>query len=497
MKSMELAADNSNSSQKSLKKNTFFNFLLSGSSILFPLITTPYISRVLNIEDIGIINQGAVFSNLFINLISLGLSGYGAREIARVRDDKKKLNEVFFSVILLHFIAFIIGALFYLGFTFFFVDEQRLKKIYLIYFFLLFSNPFMIEWFYTGLEEFRYISVRSILIKVLMFVMLFVFVRTSKDFFHYAILLVGAQSLNSIFNILHAGKYINFKFIKFSLKHILFGAKYFYFQTLVAICYQNINQLVLGNNDKVQLALYVRATTLAALISSCTTPIMNAVKPRLEHIISADKNRYESCIDKCFNCVMVLLFPICFGIAALSSNIMLIFGGEQFSLGGAVLKTVAFSALVSNFSVFLNNIISTPAGFEKNTLFGNVSVAFFSLVLNPVLISQSGAKGAALAMLLAESSGVVIQLLFIKRQKLYLKFINYKLLKYFISAAFMYFLVEFLCTQIQSNFLAFFVCILSGATVYLLVFLIFDIVFKDKNDVIISSLYKFISRGGK
>lgn len=100
-------------------------------------------------------------------------------------------------------------------------------------------------------------------------------------------------------------------------------------------------------------------------------------------------------------------------------------------------------------------------------------------------------------MLLAESSGVVIQLLFIKRQKLYLKFINYKLLKYFISAAFMYFLVEFLCTQIQSNFLAFFVCILSGATVYLLVYLIFDIVFKDKNDVIISSLYKFISRGGK
>ena len=96
---MKTQASSSNTiSQKSIKKNTIFNFFLTFANVLFPFITTPYISRVLNIEDIGIINQGSVFSTLFINLISLGVTGYGAREIACVRNDIEKLFNYRFSV---------------------------------------------------------------------------------------------------------------------------------------------------------------------------------------------------------------------------------------------------------------------------------------------------------------------------------------------------------------------------------------------------------------
>lgn len=477
---------------KSIKKNTLFNFLLSFASILFPLITTPYVSRILNIEDIGIINQGSVFSTLFINLISLGLSGYGAREIARNRDDKVKLNKIFFSVITLHIFAFFIGAFFYLNITFLFVAEKKIKQIYLIYFFLVAANPFSIEWFYTGLEEFKYISIRSICVKIFIFIMLFFFVRTSQDFLRYAVLLVAAQSLNSIYNIIHARKYISFEFFQLNLKTVLFGSKYFYLQTLVAICYQNINQLILGNSDKVQLALYVRATTLAAVVSSCVTPIMNAVKPRLEHIISNDKLKYEAYINNCFSFVMIVLVPLCFGMAALSKNIMLLFGGEQFFLGGDVLQIVAFSTLISNLSVFFNNIISIPAGFEKNTFFGNISVAIFSLILNPILIFKIGAKGAALAMFFSEISGLVVQLIFIKKQKLYLKFINFRVLKYFISAGTMYVAVRFLSNLIKQIFISTFVSIIFGALIYAIVYFLYVFCSKDKNDFFLVFLRDFI-----
>lgn len=495
---MKTQASSSNTiSQKSIKKNTIFNFFLTFANVLFPFITTPYISRVLNIEDIGIINQGSVFSTLFINLISLGVTGYGAREIARVRNDIEKLNKIFFSVLSLHIFAFILGSFFYFGYSVVFITEIKLKQVYFIYYFLLAINPFMIEWFYTGLEEFKYIALRSIAIKTLMFILLFVFVRNEKDFLQYAILLVSAQGANGIFNIIHVRKYISFRFFKLDLRTVLSGSKYFYLQTLVAICYQNLNQLVLGNSDKVQLALYVRATTLIAVISSCVNPIMNAVKPRLENIIALDKVKYNFYIKKCFDTVMFILFPLCFGMAALSKNIMFFFGGEQFVIGSDVLKIVSFSALVSNLSVFFNNIISTPAGFERNTLFGNISVALFSLILNPLLIVKIGAEGAAIAMLVSETSGLFVQIIFIKRQKIFLSFISWKTLKYFVSSFAMYFAVYILSTFIEPVFISILVCIFTGAVVYLFVYLICGFLFKDKNDFVLGFLKKYAVRGRK
>lgn len=491
----ELALDIS-VSQKSIKKNAVFNFILTFANIVFPLITIPYISRVLNISDIGIINQASALSTLFINLISLGVTGYGAREIARVRNDIEKRNKVFFSVLILHIFACAIGSLFYLGYVAFFVAETTLKQICFIYYFLLFINPFMIEWFYTGLEEFKYIAIRSIFIKVIMFILLFVFVRSERDFLPYSVLLVTAQGMNGIYNIIHARKYISFTFFTIDLKTVLFDSKYFYFQTLVAICYQNINQLVLGNYDTIQLALYVRATVLSGIIASCVNPIINALKPRLEHIIKHDEITYKAYIQKCFAGVMFLLFPLCFGMAALSKSIMYIFGGEQFVAGATILVIVAFSALISNLSVFFNNIISTPAGFEKNTLLGNIFVAAFSLMLNPFLISKYGAMGAACTMLVAETSGLFVQVFLIKRQNLFLDFISWKIAKYFVSALSMYFAVSFFVGHIKSCFISIPTCIFIGTFVYIGVYMAFIFLIKDRNDFLSACLQKYL-KGGK
>lgn len=481
---------NTSISQKSIKKNSVFNFILTFANIVFPLVTMPYVSRILNISDIGVINHASALSMLFINIISLGVTGYGAREIARIRNDIEKRNKVFFSVLVLHVFACATGSLFYLGYIAFFVAETVLKQVYLVYYFLLFINPFMIEWFYTGLEEFKYIAIRSIFVKAIMFILLFAFVRNEADLLRYAVLLVAAQGMNGIYNIIHARKYISFKFFKIDLKTVLFGSKYFYFQTLVAICYQNINQLILGNYDTIQLALYVRATVLSGIIASFVNPIINALKPRLENIIKNDEASYKTYIKKCFNSVMFLLVPLCFGTAALSKAIMYVFGGEQFVAGATVLMAASFSALISNLSVFFNNIISTPAGFEKNTLFGNIFVAIFSLILNPILISKYGAFGAAGTMLIAESFGLLVQIVMIKKQRLFLDFISWKITRYFISALAMYFVVSALAGIIKSSFASIPVCVCAGAFVYVCVYIIFAILFRDENDFLLNFLKK-------
>lgn len=487
---------NTSISQKSIKKNSVFNFILTFANIVFPLVTMPYVSRILNISDIGVINHASALSMLFINIISLGVTGYGAREIARIRNDIEKRNKVFFSVLVLHVFACATGSLFYLGYIAFFVAETVLKQVYLVYYFLLFINPFMIEWFYTGLEEFKYIAIRSIFVKAIMFILLFAFVRNEADFLRYAVLLVAAQGMNGIYNIIHARKYISFKFFKIDLKTVLFGSKYFYFQTLVAICYQNINQLILGNYDTIQLALYVRATVLSSTIASCVNPIMNALKPRLENIIANDEIAYKTYIKKCFASVMFLLFPLCFGMSALSGSIMYIFGGEQFVAGATVLVVVAFSALISNLSVFFNNIISTPAGFEKNTLLGNIFVAVLSLALNPFLISKYGAIGAACTMLVAESAGLFTQVFLIKRHNLFLDFISWKISKYFISSLSMYFAVSFFVEHMESCLVSIPVCVFIGAVVYIGIYMAFVFMLKDRNDFLLVCLKKYL-KGGK
>lgn len=464
----------------SLKKNTFFNFLLTFSTILFPLISMPYISKVLNISDIGLINKGTAFSTLFTNLFSFGIAGYASRQVARVREDKKELNCVFSSVLLTHIILTVIGLGIYLGYTIFFVSDDTSKKIFLLFSVLFAVQPFAIEWLYSGLEEFEYISIRSIFVKFLMLVSLFVFVRKETDFLIYGILYIGAQSLNAFFNIFHSKKFVRLTLKNFRFKYLLWNSKFFYLQTILAVCYQNINQLILGTNTE-QLAFFVRGTTLVGLVGSFVGPVINAVKPRLENIISNDENSYKHYIDITFELVSIVIWPLGFGIAALSENIMFLFGGEAFKIGFKVLMILAVGTIFTQYSVFFNTIISTPAGFEKNTFWGNLVVAISALCLNPFFIYKFGAIGASIVLAFSEFLGMCIQFTLIKKENLYLDYFCIEKIKYIISAFLMFLIIRILKQFFVLNiFIELPVYFFVGAVLYILIIVFTSAVLKDK-----------------
>lgn len=464
---------------KSIKVNTFFNFLLTFSTILFPLVSMPYISKVLKISDIGLVNKGTAFCTLFTNLFSFGLAGYASRQVARVRDDKLELNRVFSSVLLTHILLTVFGLCIYFTYSFFFVQDDNTKTIFLLFSILFAVQPFAIEWLYSGLEEFKYISLRSIFVKLLMLASLFVFVHEEKDFVLYAILYIGAQGLNALFNIIHSRKFVRFSFKNLSFKSLLWSSKFFYLQTILAVCYQNINQLILGKNTE-QLAYFVRGTTLVGLVGSFVGPVINAVKPRLENIIGNDADSYKKFSTITFEIVSFVIWPLGFGIAALSENIMFLFGGEAFKSGYRVLMILAIGSIFTQYSVFFNTIISTPAGFEKNTFWGNLVVAMSALILNPICIAKYGAIGAAFVLAFSELLGMIVQLCFIKKQKLYLDFLNFKQLVYFISAFVMFALIRIFKHMCNFNImleivLYFFV----GALSYIVLILINSVILKD------------------
>lgn len=478
---------------KSLKYNTFFNFLLTISTLLFPLITMPYISRILNISDIGVINNGSALYTLFANLSSFGLISYGAREIARCRDNNKETNVVFFSVLFLHCIATFLFVIIFIIYTLT-ITDVLLKKILWLYILLLIISPFNIEWFYTGKEEFRYIAIRSILVKTISFLLVFLLVHKEDDIFKYATLTIISQGANTLFNIFNARKYVKFERFTLPLKKIFINSRFFYFQTLVALSYQSINQILLGSADKTELALFVRATTFTSIIASLINPIINAVKPRIENIVNNQAIDDKHYINIAFDCFFSLLCPLTFGMGILSNNIMNIFGGEQFSSGGIVLKIVLISSFFAQINTFINSIITGPNGFERNTFIANIFVAVISLILNCLLINRIGARGAAIALATGECVGTCIQLLLAKRHNLYIKCFNYKQLKYLFSSLFIFFLLFGVLKIISNIYLSTVISVVIGFCIYTFVTILICLIFKDEKPYLLVVLLNIIKK---
>ena len=444
----------------SVKKNTFFNFLLTFSSILFPLVSMPYISRVLNIQDIGMVNKGTAFCSFFCNIFSFGLAGYGARQVARVRDNEKLLNETFSTVFVAHILATILGLVFYYFYILIFLQDDVTCKIYFIFSFLFAVQPFSIDWLYAGLEEFKYISLRSILVKLLMLLSLFIFVKNKTDFYIYAVLYVCAQGLNAGFNMVNARKFVRLSFKSLPVLNLIWKAKFFYFQPLVAVCYQSLNQLILGANTE-ELALFVRASTLSSIIGTCIGPIVNAVKPRIDNGINMNGDNYKKFIDASFDLISLIIWPLGFGLASLSENIMFLFGGESFYVGYPVLMIMGIGNIFIQYNVYFSNIISTPAGKERNTFWSCLITAIVSLCLNPIMIPRYGAIGAAIVLVFAESVGTCLQLILITRQKLYRGSFSFEKAIYIISAFCIFFIVRFCKHILELNiYVETIVCIL-------------------------------------
>lgn len=475
---------------KSIRKNTFFNFILSFSSILFPFITMPYISRVLVINDIGLLNKGTALYALFVNLASFGFAGYGAREIARNKDNKEKMSALFSSVLTCHLVTIFFLLFVYCFYVVLFIPASE-RLIHVLYIFLFAITPFSIEWFYIGREDFNYIALRSVLVKVILLILVFTLVHNSDDFVIYAIIFVAAQGINFLFNIVHARKFVNFSLKKVSFLKTFSLSKYFYFQTLVAVCYQNINQIILGNSE-VQLALFVRATTFSTLIAALISPISNAVKPRLEYLITKDDLQYKQYINNAFDCILSILCPAVLGMVSLSNNITLIFGGEQFASGAVVLIVCCVGAFSSQLATFLNCLISTPAGFEKNTFYSNSLVAVVALVLNPILIWKLGALGAAFSVFIAETVGVIFHFILIKKNKLYTEWLAPKKSKYFFSSVIMMVALLLIKKQFSNIYIQCIIGIACGVIVYMGCLFLFTKIFRDSKPYIIQFIISYI-----
>lgn len=432
---------------KSFVKNSIYNILYKLLSVIFPLIYTSYASYILMADGVGKVAFSQNIVSYFVVFASLGIPSYGIREIAKTSD--KDRDRVFSELFIINFICTIILSLAYVGFVFTYIDDQSFL-LYLATGITLFLNIFNVDWFYQGIEEFRYITIRSFIVKIISLLCLFIFIKNKNDYICFAFVSSLGVVLNNIYNIVHIHKYTHliFKDLNF-LKHFK-PVLVMLFASLAVEMYTKIDVLMLGvlKNDT-EVGFYNNAVRMIRIISTLTSAMAGVLLPRLTYYFNIGDNvKIDALCQYMKKAILLVAVPAVIGIMLVSQQLIPLIFGNSFT--GAIPTMQILSPLIVICA--LGNLYGTQilisSGKEKYVLFSTIIGSFINIVLNSLLISTLGANGAAIASVCSELAVMLYQYYY-ARKNVYLQISSIYYIKIIISSILMFTFVLFLKRMIE------------------------------------------------
>lgn len=473
--------------QKSLVKNAIWNFLYSGLNIIFPLITTPYVSRILGATNLGRVDFARSIVQWFMIFAAFGITTYGVREISRVREDQGKMNKVFSELFTINFIFSIITTIIY--FIFIFNNTQIADELplFIVMSVSVILNAFNIDWFYQGIEEYSYITLRNGIIKLISIVSIFMFVNSNGDYIIYGLISVLGTSLSGILNVINSRKYVKYSYNGISPLIHLKSLWTFFFITLIISVYTNLDKTVLGFLDTIESVAYLtRVKMIQSVAIAVSSSIAAVAMPRASYYLSTDKDKYKKLILEIPNFMLLLTTPIAVGVMLLAPEIMFILGGEDFLPATDLLRIISITIIFSALSTFLQQQILVPSGNEELGLRASIYSSIVSLVANFILIPNFSYVGAGMALVLAEYTAMFTRYHLVKKAGFsYITFINSSTIKYFVASLSMFIPIFIIKNIVESLVKSFLLSACMGAIFYFVILL----VLKEK---IIFSVFKSI-----
>jgi PST family polysaccharide transporter len=354
------------------KKRLFENFLslsvLRGLNYILPLITLPYLVRVLGTEKYGLIAFAQAFIGYFMILTDYGFNLSATREISINREDKQKVSEIFSSVLTIKFFLCILSFLILVSLSFI----PKFKKDWLVYIFtfgMVLGNILFPVWFFQGIEKMRYITILNIVAKSIFTVCIFIFIKKMSDFLYVPLinslgyLVAGVLSLRIVF------KNFAVKFVIPSfenIKHQLKEGWHIFISTIAISLYTISNTFILGlftNNTIV--GYYAAAEKIVKVIQSMLTPIFQTVYPYISKLANESKEKALNFIKKLLKIIGLGSFIISFSLFIFSTQIVYILLGSQFQNSIIVLKILAFLPLIIGVATVYATLFLLGFGYIK------------------------------------------------------------------------------------------------------------------------------------
>lgn len=396
---------------KSLGLNAFLNGFRSVLNLIFPLITFPYISRVLYVSGIGIYNFSNTYISYFILIAGLGIATYAVREGAKYRNDKEKIKVFASQVFSINVIATLIAyVLLFLSLVMFKKLSNYVSCILIFSLQILFTT-LGTEWIYTIYEDYAYITVRSIVFKIISIILLFILVRKPSDYLWYATITVFAGVGSNILNFVHARSFISIKLTlktnwKYHLKPILV-----IFASAVAVTiYVSSDTTILGilKNDYA-VGIYSTSVKIYQIAQSLLSAILTVTIPRLAMLWGQKRRKeYNDVLTKVINTLGILVLPASIGLIMLSREVVLIIAGHKFLPSVNSLRIITWAIIFSIFAWIFSDCVLIPAKREGKVLRNTLITAAINVALNFVFIPTMSYDGTSLSTVLAELSVMIM-----------------------------------------------------------------------------------------
>lgn len=398
--------------QKSLKKNAALNLFRTTLGLLFPLVTFPYASRVLGPENVGKVSYASSIVQYFAIVAALGINAYGVREAARVRDDAQKLNQLVKELFVINLLSTLAAYALFFAALLLVPNFARYRTLLLVSCTVILFNTLGMEWVYNALEEYAYITVRSLAFQLVALVLLFVLVRKRGDYVRYAAVTVVSLGGSSILNFVHLRRKISFRGCgRLELKKHL-RPVFILFATAVAVSlYTVLDTTMLGfiSGDE-QTGYYSVAIRLNRIVISVVTAIGTVLCPRLSSYADTDKQAFGSLVRDTANVYQLLCVPAVVGLLMLAEPVLLLFCGREYGAAVPVMKIITPVILFIAFGQFFSGQVFIPTRNDKYSLYPVVLASVLNVCMNAVLIPRHGAVGAAVATVVAEAVVCLVKL---------------------------------------------------------------------------------------
>jgi len=402
----------------SIKKNFIYNFLLTGSNLLFPLLTFPYLSRIIGAEGLGISNFILSYCQNYIIIAALGLPVYGVREIARLGDDKEKRSKLFFELISLHLIF--TGILFIIYTVTVLLSPQfhEYKNLALLGGGYIMLSVFTIEWLFSGVNDFKYITIRSIIIRSLSVLAIFIFVRQKDDFNVYFIITVITLFLTVLVNVNYARKYVSLRSLsQINIRHHLKSVSVLGIYVILTSIYSVIPVTLLGFfSTKSAVGYYYGANKIIRMVISFFTALTTVMIPKLNLVLEMKgRDEYKKEVQKSLSFVITFGIPITFLVFLLANPLIMLLAGKEFQnsifciqMMAPVILSVAFA------QVFVILILSINRRETEMVLLSALGMVI-SLIINIIFIPGYGERATAVSQFSAELAVTVVSFFLAKR----------------------------------------------------------------------------------
>lgn len=375
------------SKKNTLFKNTIYKSILSFVNIVIPLIIGPYIVRLLDVDLYGTYNRVYSEFQMFLAFASFGVYNYGIREISKVRDDNKKVSQLFSNLFFTSLLSNLLVLFIYIIYSI--LNSSGIATtIYLIMIIQIFANVFYIEFVNEALENYKFITIKSVIVKIIYFVSLLLLVRKPDDIVIYSVIICLTVFLNNIISFIYAKNKIKFDFSSIKIKKYIKPLIAVLLITNIDLLYSQLDRVMLGKyvNDVSVTVYYIPYYIVSTLVSIPYSIIVVSI-PRLSYLLkNGSKEEYQEKLNNSISSLLFIIVPICLGVFVVAKEVILLYAGDRYVSAIIPLMIACITRIFISLESVMNNLVLYPNDLENRIVKISLGCGILNLILNYLLV---------------------------------------------------------------------------------------------------------------